>query len=721
MDKFYENRLAEMRNYIVLERTRKQVHKLYPKPVAPSYTPSAELTSANSFRLVVTSTDFLYAYLFSTNWANEVIKYKEEKRSRLFAKSGFMTEAQINKEREDLKRVIERIQKFRMDHNIGNAAETGANDDRKLSQLIAERDQVSKERELLEQTTALKIAEGALGGGGYSPNAATSTRTTSGGNTAPPADVLDRFVDNSKYQELKLQLRGKEAEHEKVKPFLKSKHPYMRDIESEIAKLEDTIKFEIESIDTSKKVRLESLIHREKSYEAVIDIQRKKVIESAKIQDEYNELLAQETSQRKIIETLDKNQQLIDRSKEPEEEYEITTLGEGSAETPSWGNLQRRKMILMGFLSGLAVGIAIAYFLQKLDDRLELAEEIEEALGEPVLGQVPQVDSGTNNDGFLLITKLSQHNMFSESIRGVRSAVMLGTEGGKKQLLLVSSAVPGDGKTTFTVNFAATLALAGHKVLLVDTDLRRGNVHFYFKAERDVGMSEILSGESHWSDVLKSTEIESLKIITTGKLPPNPGELLISPITKEFFDDVKPAFDYIVVDCPPLTAIDDTYSLASFADGLLFVVRAGQTSMKFAKTALQAVRHRGARIIGIVLNGITADNPYYYYNNYYHAYYTKHKMDQTPLGEVEVTKPGAKMALPKRGHLRAKSIEASAKARAGEITSGRSLVAAEDAKAQEFKARRAARKGILAELGTQPTVTPKKVEAKPPGIGQDLT
>ncbi len=85
MDKFYENRLAEMRNYIVLERTRKQVHKLYPKPVAPSYTPSAELTSANSFRLVVTSTDFLYAYLFSTNWANEVIKYKEEKRSRLFA------------------------------------------------------------------------------------------------------------------------------------------------------------------------------------------------------------------------------------------------------------------------------------------------------------------------------------------------------------------------------------------------------------------------------------------------------------------------------------------------------------------------------------------------------------------------------------------------------------------------------------------------------------
>lgn len=723
MDKFYENRLAEIRNYMVLDRTRKQVNKIYPKPVTPSHVPSAELTTAGSFKLVVTSTDFLYAYLFSTNWAHEVIRFKEEKRSRLFAKTGFATEAQINRERENLKRVIEKMQQFRMDHNIGSAAETGANDRRKLEQLISERDQVAKERELLEQTTAQKIAEGALGNFAVPSKPPTGAVTPAailpGANPLPTSDPLDRFVDSSKYQELTLQLLGKKAELDRVKPVIKPKHPFMMQIEGAITQLEERVKFEIESIERSKKVRLESLISQEKSYEAVIDNQRKKVIESGKIQDEYNDLQSQETSQRALIETLDKNLASIDRSKDPEEEYDITALGEGSSETPSWGNQQRRKMILMGFLSGLAIGIGIAYFLQRLDDRLELAEEIETELGEPILGQVPQVDPASNRDGFLLITKLSQHNMFSESIRGVRSAVMLGAGEGVKQFLLVTSAVPGDGKTTFTVNFAATLAIAGHKVLLIDADLRRGNVHFYFSVERDQGMSEILAGESHWTDVIKSTEVQSLKIITSGKLPPNPGELLISPITKEFFTEARKDFDYVIVDCPPLTAIDDTFSLANMADGLLFVVRAGQTSMKFAKTALQAVRHRGARIVGIVLNGITADNPYYYYNSYYHAYYNKEQMDQTPLGQVSVPRPGSKMAPPKRGYWKSGSIESIAKQRAGEGISRRAMWASEAAKTQEFKARREVQKKVVTRPAPSAADSSERAETNPANPGSE--
>lgn len=716
MDKFYENRLAEMRNYLVLERTRKQVHKLYANPMTPSYVPSAELTAANSFKLVVTSTDFRYAYLFSTNWANEVIKYKEEKRSRLFAKTGFTTEVQVNREREELRRVIEKMQQFRTDHNIGSAAETGANDQRKLDQLIAERDQLTKERELLEQTTAQKIAEGALGNftssANQPPGGASPPKSAQGANQSLSSDPLDRFVDSSKYQDLNLQLQGKMVELEKVRLLLKPKHPFMIQIQEAVAQLQQTIKFEVERIERSKKARLESLISQEKGYDAVIDNQRKKVIESRRLQDDYNELQTQETSQRAIIESLDKNLATIDRSMVPEEDYDITALGEGSGETPSWGNQQRRKMILFGFLSGLAVGLGIAYFLQRLDDRVQLAEELEEALGEPVLGQVPQAEPGNNKDGFLLITKLSQHNMFSESIRGVRSAVMLGADPGCRQLLLVTSAVPGDGKTTFTVNFAATLAMAGHKVLLIDADVRRGNVHFYFRVQRETGMSDILAGESHWTDVIKPTEVRSLKIITTGKLPPNPGELLMSPITKEFFDAVKKEFDYIIVDCPPLTGIDDTFTLASLADGLLFVVRAGQTPMKFAKTALQAVRHRGALILGIVLNGITADNPYYYYNNYYHAYYNQEQTDQTPLGDADVPKPGSKMAQPKRGHLKAGSIEAAAKARVGEITSRHTLAASEAAKSLEFKARRAAQRGAGMTPTTPPAASSEGVDAR---------
>src|SRR5205823_274321 len=192
---------------------------------------------------------------------------------------------------------------------------------------------------------------------------------------------------------------------------------------------------------------------------------------------------------------------------------------------------------------GLAVGLGIIYFLDRLDDRLELAEDIEAKLKQPVLGQVPQVDLSASEGTTLLLTKLDEHNVFSESIRGVRSAVLLGSQPNTKSVLLVTSAVPGDGKTTFTVNFAITLAIAGHRVLLVDADMRRGNTHSFFGNNRAAGFSEILLGELHWTDVLRQTEIDTLKVIHSGRLPSNPGELLISPITKQLIEDAKQEFD----------------------------------------------------------------------------------------------------------------------------------------------------------------------------------
>src|SRR5438552_12217833 len=113
-----------------------------------------------------------------------------------------------------------------------------------------------------------------------------------------------------------------------------------------------------------------------------------------------------------------------------------------------------------------------------------------------------------------------------------------------------------------------------------------------------------------------------MKSIYSGSLPGNPGELLNSAIMRQLVEEARLEFDYIIFDCPPLTAIDDTFGLLSLSNGILFVVRSGQTSMRFAKNALAAIRQRGAEILGVILNGITADNPYYYYSSYYHSYYS---------------------------------------------------------------------------------------------------
>jgi capsular exopolysaccharide synthesis family protein len=294
----------------------------------------------------------------------------------------------------------------------------------------------------------------------------------------------------------------------------------------------------------------------------------------------------------------------------------------------------------------------------------------------------------------VLVTKLEQHNTFAEAMRGVRSAFLFGARDKAKQVIVVTSAVPGDGKTTITVNFATTLARAGHKVLLVDSDLRRGNVHQYFGLKRDTGFTEVLIGRSHWEDVVRQTPVESLHLITTGSLPGNPGELLISPITEQFLAEARQQYDYVLFDCPPLTSIDDTFCLLSLVDGLLFVVKAGHTSMRFAKNALANVRHRGSPILGIVLNGITTDHPGYYYYYYYHDYY-KTAQDAAKKGEIlPESQPGVKMA-PKRGS------SGTVNGVAHTPGSGSPASAEESQKAALFKARRAAQKG-----DTQPPENP---------------
>src|SRR6185295_5980583 len=282
--------------------------------------------------------------------------------------------------------------------------------------------------------------------------------------------------------------------------------------------------------------------------------------EKTAIQHEYDKLKKDELGVEQMLDSYRKSLQVLEARQPNEESFARMDEGVGS---PQPTGPFRSKMIITGLLIGFALGIGLIYLLHRLDDRLDLAEDIEAELEEPVLGQVPQIDLKSVPDGRLLVSRLESHNMFAESIRGVRSAVMFGCKGEIKQAIIVTSAVPGDGKTTFTVNFAATLANAGKRVLLVDADLRRGNVHAYFGFARGPGLSEFLIGESHWSDVARESEVKGLEVISSGQLPPNPGELLLSDVMRQFIAEAREEYDHILFDCPPLTAIDDTFCLVN--------------------------------------------------------------------------------------------------------------------------------------------------------------
>jgi capsular exopolysaccharide synthesis family protein len=499
-------------------------------------------------------------------------------------------------------------------------------------------------------------------------------------------DPLEKYLAGSSYSKFKFDLKQRELDRERLNATLKPGHPFMAKLTDEIARLQDNIRYELGEIENKRVARIRSLKIDESALGPVLDELQKRLFGARQVQTDFAKLQEEETQAKEVLERLNRQLQEIELTPTDESQFDILEEGLGSA-NPVEPN--RVKMVMTGLLAGLVIGLGLVYFLDRLDDRLELAEEVENALQEPVLGQIPKVPKTDGEP--LLVSKLDEHNMFSEALRGVRSAVLLGFGPQRKKVLLVTSAVPSDGKTTFTTNFAITLAIAGHRVLLIDADLRRGTSHACFGNSREPGFSDVLQGDLHWTDVMRQTDIETLKVIHTGKLPQNPGELLISPIPEQLIEEARDEFDFVIFDCPPLTAIDDTFSLISFSDGVLFVVRSGQTSMRFAKNSLHAIRQRGAQVLGLVLNGIAPDNPHYYYQNYYHGYYTREARTAMSSGAV----PVKQMAAPKKA--RAHSIQELAKSY---DDSGEALVEDAASKAAQFKARRLARQMAKSNEGT---------------------
>jgi succinoglycan biosynthesis transport protein ExoP len=674
LNNFYESNLGYLNGSKLNERVEKRVRDK--KPAVQPYFSRLALKGSGSFTLIVESTDPEYAREYAKVWAEEFIEFRNELREAAFGSEAKTTREQIKTVSEKLDKARKELTDFKKTNNIANVKETGAAAQTRLEYLQQEYQQKKTQFELYKNKKAGEMANELRR---IAPPTSPDKPST---NPQTPSvdDSLGASDISTRYNDLILQLRLKEADLKHQREILKPKHFYLQQLELDVAQKNEQLNIILALLEERRQMLTNSLAAEIKSYEPLIADLKREALDSNYLQTEYMRLEDDVNNIKRQLDELYKAKTVLEvPTTGGEDMLSIMEEGAGSNK-PVRPN--RPQMILAGLALGLGIGLAIIYLLGRLDDRIELADDIERGLEEQVLGQVPLVDT-KKGQPLVLVTKLDEHNMFAESIRHIRSAVMFGSGGGEKHIMLVTSAIPGDGKTTVTVNFAVTLAIAGHRVLLVDADLRRGNTHSYFGGPRQPGFSEVLLGELHWSDVVKQTEVKTLHAIFSGKLPPNPGELLISPVTREFVAEARKSFDYIIFDCPPLTAIDDTFALAGLADGLVFVVRSGHTSLRFARTALEAVRQRGAKILGVVLNGITTDNPYYYYRNYYHAYYSKEQ--PRPFQSATTTIPAVKMAAPRNRFHQFASIDAEAKALAGGKVTPDQIAAEEQSKIEHYR------------------------------------
>jgi capsular exopolysaccharide synthesis family protein len=223
----------------------------------------------------------------------------------------------------------------------------------------------------------------------------------------------------------------------------------------------------------------------------------------------------------------------------------------------------------------------------------------------------------------------------AECYRALRTSILLSSLGAPPKLLLVTSALPQEGKSTTCVNLAAVLAQKGSRVLLVDGDLRRPSLHALLGVENVTGLTTLLTGQAGAETLVQATKVANLSAITSGPLPPDPAELLGSSLMKEQLARWATEFDHVIIDSPPALSVTDSVALSVEVDAVIIVVRAGQTT----KAALRRVRDMlaqvNARLLGVALNAFditSTDYQYYYYYRSRPSHYGRYYSDDHHRG-----------------------------------------------------------------------------------------
>lgn len=213
----------------------------------------------------------------------------------------------------------------------------------------------------------------------------------------------------------------------------------------------------------------------------------------------------------------------------------------------------------------------------------------------------------------MFVMEKAPKSIDAEAYRSLRSNIEYSSFDDEYRAIVVTSSVPGEGKSTTSGNLALSLAQSGNKVLLVDCDMRKPSIHKKFKISNMSGTAELLLRKESFEDVANCYN-ENLTIITAGKIPPNPSEMLSSRAMTAFIKEMKKEFKYIILDTPPLQAVTDAQVLSTKVDGVLLVVRAGSTKRDAVLNSIDLIKKVQGKVIGTVLNGVeNKKNSYYYY------------------------------------------------------------------------------------------------------------
>ncbi|HUE90000.1 MAG TPA: polysaccharide biosynthesis tyrosine autokinase [Vicinamibacterales bacterium] len=428
-------------------------------------------------------------------------------------------------------------------------------------------------------------------------------------------DLLAVIIQSPAVQELRNRLQELQRERAALAARYGELHPSRTNNATAIDNTERQYNEALQKAAASARSEYEAAMAQERSLMRELDSQKvattslnRKGIDYSVMQREtetyrniYNTMLQRERELRVVANSRSNNVRVVDRAEVP-----------GGPFTPN-----HRTDWTYALLFAMVISFGIAFGLDYLDDTIKTPEDITRRLRLRFLGLVPSVPG----ERYPLLSGPVPHD-FGESFRALRTSLVgLASHDGPK-VLAVTSAQPLEGKTTTAVNIAMALAVGGSRVLLIDADMRRPNVHKTLRISNDRGLSTLLAGQSRMREVVQRTHDPNLLVIPAGRTPANPSELLASERMRALVEGLESGpFEWVIIDTPPVLAVTDAVIVAPMVSGVTFVIGADMTRWRLAQRAVEMLQSANPRAMAAVLNKVDFARNRYYYSRYYgHQY-----------------------------------------------------------------------------------------------------